>query len=112
VAVVRIGDEVHAVSDVCSHAEVALSEGVVDPSGTIECWLHGSQFDLRTGEPQEPPAWEPVQVFHTRIVTTAGVPTVEVSVQAPESTAPPSSTRSESNTPIQHTHSSTSQSAG
>jgi 3-phenylpropionate/trans-cinnamate dioxygenase ferredoxin subunit len=56
VAVVRDEDgEVHAVSDTCSHAEVSLSEGEVDDS-TIECWLHGSRFDLRTGEPTALPA--------------------------------------------------------
>ncbi len=66
VALVRVGDEVFAVSDVCSHAEVSLSEGEV--SGCqIECWLHGSRFDLRTGEPSGPPAFEPVPVFPVEI---------------------------------------------
>ncbi len=66
VAVVRVGDEVFAVGDVCSHAEVSLSEGEV--SGCqIECWLHGSRFDLRTGEPSGPPAFEAVPVFPVEI---------------------------------------------
>jgi len=66
VAVVRVGDEVFAVSDVCSHAEVSLSEGEV--SGCqIECWLHGSRFDLRTGEPSGPPAFESVPVYPVEI---------------------------------------------
>lgn len=66
VAVVRVGDEVFAVSDICSHAEVSLSEGEV--SGCqIECWLHGSRFDLRTGEPSGPPAFEPVPVYPVEI---------------------------------------------
>ena len=52
--------EVYAVDDVCSHAEVALSEGEVDGC-TIECWLHGSRFDLRTGKPTgcRPPSRSP-----------------------------------------------------
>ena len=59
-------DEVFAVDDVCSHAEVSLSEGEV--SGCqIECWLHGSRFDLRTGEPSGPPAFEPVPVYPVEI---------------------------------------------
>ncbi|MCP2258560.1 3-phenylpropionate/trans-cinnamate dioxygenase ferredoxin subunit [Streptoalloteichus tenebrarius] len=62
VVVVRDGDEVHALHDVCSHAEVALSEGEVTRRG-IECWLHGSCFDLRTGKPNSLPATEPVDVF-------------------------------------------------
>ena len=62
VSLVRVGDEVFAVGDVCSHAEVSLSEGEV--SGCqIECWLHGSRFDLRTGKPTGLPATEPVATF-------------------------------------------------
>ncbi|MFD1148910.1 non-heme iron oxygenase ferredoxin subunit [Saccharothrix hoggarensis] len=62
VVLVRDGDTVHALRDVCSHAEVALSEGEVTRNG-VECWLHGSCFDLRTGRPSSPPATEPVDVF-------------------------------------------------
>ncbi|MDQ6642036.1 MAG: non-heme iron oxygenase ferredoxin subunit [Actinomycetota bacterium] len=66
VAMVRDGDEVHAIEDECSHASVALSEGDVEGC-TIECWMHGSRFDLRTGKPLGPPATEPVPVFPVRI---------------------------------------------
>jgi 3-phenylpropionate/trans-cinnamate dioxygenase ferredoxin subunit len=62
VVLVRQGDAVHALRDECSHAELALSEGELTPKG-LECWLHGSCFDLRTGEPSSPPATEPVDVF-------------------------------------------------
>ena len=62
VAVVRHGDEVFAIEDECSHAAVALSEGDVDDC-TIECWLHGSRFDLRTGKPTGLPATEPIATF-------------------------------------------------
>ena len=61
-AIARDGDEVFAVEDVCSHAAVALSEGEVDDC-TVECWLHGSRFDLRTGKPTGLPATEPVATF-------------------------------------------------
>ena len=66
VAVVRAEGEVFALHDVCSHAEVPLSEGEVDGC-TIECWLHGSRFDLRTGSPTGPPATEPVPVYPVKI---------------------------------------------
>ena len=66
VAVVRHGDEVFAIEDECSHAAVALSEGDVEGC-TIECWMHGSRFDLRTGKPTGPPATEPVPVYPVRI---------------------------------------------
>ena len=47
VCLARSGGELFAVNDVCSHADVSLSEGDVE-DGTVECWLHGSRFDLRT----------------------------------------------------------------
>ena len=50
VAVVRTEGEVFALHDVCSHEEVPLSEGEIYDH-TVECWLHGSCFDLRTGKP-------------------------------------------------------------
>lgn len=66
VAVIRVGDEVFAIEDVCSHADFPLSEGEVlsdDGGCSIECALHGSRFDLRTGKPSGPPATMPVNVF-------------------------------------------------
>ena len=65
-AVARDGDEVFAVEDLCSHAAVALSEGEV-ASCQIECWLHGSMFDLRSGKPTNLPATEPVATFPAEI---------------------------------------------
>ena len=62
VVVARNGDEVFALQNECSHAAVALSEGEVADC-QIECWLHGSMFDLRTGKPTNLPATEPVATF-------------------------------------------------
>jgi 3-phenylpropionate/trans-cinnamate dioxygenase ferredoxin subunit len=62
VCIARSNGEVFAISDVCSHADVALSEGDVE-DGHIECWLHGSLFDLRTGKPTGLPATRPVPTF-------------------------------------------------
>jgi 3-phenylpropionate/trans-cinnamate dioxygenase ferredoxin subunit len=66
VVLVRQGDDVHALRDECSHATLNLSEGEVTKKG-IECWLHGSCFDLRTGQPSSLPATEPVDVFPVEI---------------------------------------------
>jgi 3-phenylpropionate/trans-cinnamate dioxygenase ferredoxin subunit len=52
----------HAISDICSHGQVNLSDGEVEGS-TIECWLHGSTFDLSTGRPLSLPATQPVPVY-------------------------------------------------
>ena len=66
VAVVRTEGQVFAIRDVCSHAEVPLSEGDVDGC-TLECYLHGSRFDLRSGKPTGMPATEPVPVYPVKI---------------------------------------------
>ena len=68
IAVVRIGDSVYAIGDRCSHADYSLSEGEVDPDAkTLECWKHGSTFDLRTGEPETLPATQPVPVYSVSV---------------------------------------------
>ncbi|MDO8361409.1 MAG: non-heme iron oxygenase ferredoxin subunit [Actinomycetota bacterium] len=68
VAVVRIGDDVYAIGDTCSHADVSLSEGEVwCDEKEIECWKHGSAFSLVTGQPQTLPATKPVPVFVARV---------------------------------------------
>ncbi|HEX3900224.1 MAG TPA: non-heme iron oxygenase ferredoxin subunit [Mycobacteriales bacterium] len=66
ICLARSQGEVLALLDECSHAEVALSDGEVT-EGTIECWLHGSRFDLRTGKPIGPPATEAVATYPVRI---------------------------------------------
>ena len=66
VAVIRAGGEVFALRDVCSHEEVPLSEGDVY-DGNVECWLHGSCFDLRTGKPTGPPATKAVPTYEVKI---------------------------------------------
>ncbi len=55
-----------AISDVCSHAEVALSDGEIVGS-TVECWLHGSRFDVHTGKPLGPPATRAVPVYDIKL---------------------------------------------
>jgi 3-phenylpropionate/trans-cinnamate dioxygenase ferredoxin subunit len=66
VALIRSDGRFYAIHDVCSHAEVPLSEGDID-HGRVECWLHGSQFDLETGRPCQLPATKPVPVYPVRV---------------------------------------------
>ena len=66
VCLVRTCEEVFAINDECTHAEVPLSEGEVDACA-IECWLHGSRFDLRSGAVLNPPATSPVMTFAVRV---------------------------------------------
>jgi 3-phenylpropionate/trans-cinnamate dioxygenase ferredoxin subunit len=66
ICVTRVGDEVFAIGDVCSHSDASLAEGEV--SGyKIECWLHGAEFDVRTGQALTPPAVAPVKTFSVSV---------------------------------------------
>ena len=66
IAMFRIGDEVYAIGDRCSHAEASLAEGEV--FGTdVECPRHGSEFDLKTGEPLQLPATRPVPTYEVSV---------------------------------------------
>ena len=67
IAIVNSGGVFYAIADECSHAAIPLSEGDVG-DGEIECYLHGSRFDLRTGRPLGLPATEPVAVYPCRVV--------------------------------------------
>jgi 3-phenylpropionate/trans-cinnamate dioxygenase ferredoxin subunit len=62
VCVARVGNEVFAIEDNCSHQDAALTEG--EQNGyKIECWLHSAEFDLRTGEALTPPASQAVKTY-------------------------------------------------
>ena len=65
VCVVKVGDEVFAVADTCTHSEASLSEGEVT-GNKIECWLHGAEFDLKTGEALTPPATQALKTFNVK----------------------------------------------
>jgi 3-phenylpropionate/trans-cinnamate dioxygenase ferredoxin component len=67
VAIVRSDDgDFYAIDDLCTHGEVSLAEGEVDGC-FVECWAHGSRFDVRTGEPDELPAITPVKTYPVRV---------------------------------------------
>lgn len=69
VAVVRIDDEAYALADVCSHANVSLSDGEVwCDEKELECPKHSSTFSLITGEPRTLPATRPVAVYDASVV--------------------------------------------
>ena len=66
ICVARVGDEVFAVDDSCSHSDASLAEGDVTDF-KIECWLHGAEFDLRTGEALTPPAVAPLHTYGVHV---------------------------------------------
>jgi len=64
-----VGGEWYAVEDRCSHAGCAFSEdGEIDGFHLI-CNCHGSEFDIRDGQPLQPPADEPIATFPVRVAT-------------------------------------------
>lgn len=66
VCLVRVGDEVFAVHDVCTHALESLSAGWVE-GDRIECPRHGAQFSLRSGDALTPPASKAVPTFPVEV---------------------------------------------
>ncbi|HEY1967262.1 MAG TPA: bifunctional 3-phenylpropionate/cinnamic acid dioxygenase ferredoxin subunit [Pseudonocardia sp.] len=80
IAVFRVEGTLHAIDDTCSHEDASLADGWVEGC-YVECPLHGSRFDLRTGEPEDPPAYQPVRVHGVAIED--GVIVVEVAAPAP-----------------------------
>lgn len=67
ICLARVGDEVFAMSDVCTHQEFAMSEGAVLSGARIECAWHGAVFDCRTGAVCRYPATEPLPVYEVRV---------------------------------------------
>ena len=67
ICLTRVGDQVFAIGDLCTHSDASLSEG--DVTGfKIECWLHGAEFDLRTGEALTLPANIPAKTYPVTVV--------------------------------------------
>jgi 3-phenylpropionate/trans-cinnamate dioxygenase ferredoxin component len=68
VGLYRVGDSVYAIGDVCTHEEAYLSEGDFEPDELeVECPLHGSRFNVETGEVRILPATRPVDVFEAKV---------------------------------------------
>lgn len=73
---VRVGDrrillanvagEIFATDELCTHEEHSLCNGALRGE-TVSCSLHGSRFNVRTGQPQEEPASEPLRTYPVRI---------------------------------------------
>ena len=59
----RIG----AIAELCTHQAFPLSQGILQPDGTVQCSWHGAKFDCATGQVREGPAMDPIRVYETRI---------------------------------------------
>jgi 3-phenylpropionate/trans-cinnamate dioxygenase ferredoxin subunit len=68
VAVYNVGGTLYATDNICSHEYAELADGWLDTDDcTVECPLHGSRFDLRTGQPLGLPAFRPIAVFPVQV---------------------------------------------
>jgi 3-phenylpropionate/trans-cinnamate dioxygenase ferredoxin component len=67
VCLVRVGDEVCALADNCSHQNFPLSSGSLLPDGTIECAWHGARFDACTGAVKSPPAPDDIPTYEVAV---------------------------------------------
>jgi len=66
VLVLRVGNDVYAVEDVCSHDGQPLTDGTLEGT-SIECPRHGARFDVRSGRPLCMPAVEPIATYEVKV---------------------------------------------
>lgn len=67
VALVHVEQELFAIADECPHDQGSLAEGELGgDEDSVICPGDGSEFDLRTGEPLDGPAVDPIRVFAVR----------------------------------------------
>lgn len=68
VGLYRVGPEVWAISDICTHEETYLTDGDFEVEDMeVECPLHGSRFDVRDGSVRILPATKPVATYPVKI---------------------------------------------
>ncbi|MER6790216.1 bifunctional 3-phenylpropionate/cinnamic acid dioxygenase ferredoxin subunit [Streptomyces sp. NPDC000658] len=72
--------EVFAIDDTCTHQDASLADGWLEGC-EVECPLHASTFDLRTGAVDAPPAKLPVRTH--AVLVEDGMIYVRVSTAAP-----------------------------
>jgi len=63
IAIFNAGGELYAIGDTCTHEEFSLSDGELVDDYTVECALHGAQFDIRTGAARSLPATLPTPTY-------------------------------------------------
>jgi 3-phenylpropionate/trans-cinnamate dioxygenase ferredoxin subunit len=66
ILLVHADSGLYAVDEMCTHEDVSLYLGCIK-GDKIKCSLHGSYFDLKTGEPLEEPADEAIKTYAVKI---------------------------------------------
>jgi nitrite reductase/ring-hydroxylating ferredoxin subunit len=68
VLLARIGEDYFAINNVCTHFFTLLTDGEIFPDTCeVQCPLHDSRFNLKTGDPTEPPAEDPEEVYAVKV---------------------------------------------
>ena len=66
VLLVNVNGTIYACDNWCNHQRYRLSAGDVEGE-EVRCDLHGSKFNVVTGEATAPPATEPMRLFEVRM---------------------------------------------
>jgi len=66
IILINVDGTFYATDEMCSHEDFPLWYGAIK-GHLIECSLHGSCFDVRTGHPTEEPATEPIRTYPTEV---------------------------------------------
>lgn len=83
IALFKIRNAYHAISNTCTHAGGSLCNGTLEDT-IVECPLHGAKFDVTTGSVKGPPAIRPVESYATRV----SGDTIEVEIETAEDGTP------------------------
>ena len=67
IALYRIGEEIFATSNICTHEQCELDQNNIIEGEEVECTCHGSKFNIKTGAVVQAPAFEPLPVYKTEI---------------------------------------------
>ena len=63
---INVEGQLYAINNECTHAACDLADGDLE-GDVIECGCHGSRFNVKSGEVENPPAFDPVQTYTVRI---------------------------------------------
>lgn len=66
VCIANVNGQYYAIGELCTHVGGPLSQGTLIDH-TVTCPLHGSQFDVTTGQVKRGPARMPEPVYEVKV---------------------------------------------
>jgi naphthalene 1,2-dioxygenase system ferredoxin subunit len=68
ICLAKINGKYYAINNICTHFYTWLSSGELFPEKLeVQCPLHDSKFSFETGDPHQPPADKPVEVYSVKV---------------------------------------------